>query len=335
MSTSAKIRASFKGRCMLASKDFDLVTGGAGFIGSHLCEALLASGRNVRIVDDFSTGRMENLNPLLSDFRDRLDVVKLDIRDRAGLSRRMRGVGRVFHLAAMTSVEESVQKPDKINDINVNGTLSVLMAAREAGVEKLVFASSTAVYGNSAELPKAEHMPAGPASPYAVTKLAGELYCKIFSEIYGLPTLSLRFFNVFGPRQDPRSPYAAVIPRFMERILTGFPPIIYGDGEQTRDFVFVKDVARANLAAASSEASGLSLNVASGNSYSLLELVEVLGKIHGGAIDPVYENGRSGEVRHSAASIELIRETIGFSPTVNLEEGLTRTLSWFSGRLNA
>lgn len=312
------------------SGTFDLVTGGAGFIGSHLCEALLESGRRVKIVDDFSTGKRENLLHFLDRFADRLEVSELDIRDRTGLSDVMAGVERVFHLAAMTSVEESVQKPDKVNSINVDGTLSVLMAARQGLAKKLVFASSTAVYGNSPELPKTEAMSVEPASPYAVTKFAGELYCKIFSEIYGLPTVSLRFFNVFGPRQDPQSPYAAVVPKFMERVLRGIPPVIYGDGGQTRDFVFVKDIVAANIAAASSEVSGLSLNIASGKSYSLIELLQILGHIHGQPIEPIHEDGRSGEVRHSQASIDLAREKIGFSPVVNLEEGLRQTLVWFS-----
>lgn len=313
------------------SAPFDVVTGGAGFIGSHLVEALLARGGDVKVIDDFSTGKRENLERATGGSSGRLAVNEVDVRDSGCLKEAMKGVRHVFHLAAMTSVEESVRDPLKMNSVNLDGTLAVLNAAREAGAEKLVFASSTAVYGDSAELPKRETGQLMPLSPYAVSKLAGELYCGVFSTLYQLPTVCLRFFNVYGPRQDPRSQYAAVVPRFIDRVLKGLPPVIFGDGGQTRDFVYVEDVVAANLLAVESDATGVSLNVATGRSVDLKKLAAELNAISGSELAPVHEAARSGEVRHSAASIDLARERIGFSPRVSLRDGLRMTFEWFRG----
>ncbi len=309
------------------SQPFDVVTGGAGFIGSHLVEALLSRGGRVKVIDDFSTGKRENLPTSATDGR--LETVEADIRDGRRLNASLSGARHVFHLAAMTSVEESVRDPLKMNSVNLDGTLTALEAARRAGAKKFVFASSTAVYGDTEEQPKHETGRLAPLSPYAVSKLAGELYCQVFSSLYQLPTICLRFFNVYGPRQDPRSQYAAVVPRFIDRILRGLPPVIFGDGGQTRDFVYVGDVVAANLLASETEASGVSLNVASGRSVDLKELAKLLRTIGQVDLEPVHEAARRGEVRHSAASIDLARERIGFSPEVSLRDGLGRTFEWF------
>lgn len=312
------------------AEPFDAVTGGAGFIGSHLAEALLARGGKVRVIDDFSTGKRENLNAALGgDAQGRLEVVEADVRQGDRLKDILDGVRRVFHLAAMTSVEESVRDPLKMNSVNLDGTLAVLEAAKRAGAEKLVFASSTAVYGDSEELPKRETGQLKPLSPYAVTKLAGELYCQVFSSLYAFPTVCLRFFNVYGPRQDPSSQYAAVVPRFIDRILRGLPPVIFGDGLQTRDFVHVRDVVAACLLASESAATGVSLNVASGRSVDLRELAAHLNAISKVDLPPVHQEARQGEVRHSSASIVLARELIGYAPQVSLKDGLATTLNWF------
>ncbi len=286
-------------------------------------------GRRLRVIDNLSTGKRENLGERESES---WELIEHDIREPAGLARALGGVDRVFHLAAMTSVEESVQKPEKAHAINVGGTLNVLSAARQAGANKLIFASSTAVYGNSEKCPTEETDPFAPCSPYAASKAAGELYCRVYSELYGLPTVCLRYFNVFGPRQDPASPYAAVIPRFVDRILAGKRPIIYGDGEQTRDFVFVGDVVAANLKAAESEARSVSLNVATGRRISLNELAVMINELAGAQLKPVYEPAREGEIRHSEALVERARETIGFEAQVPIREGLKRTIEWFARR---
>jgi UDP-glucose 4-epimerase len=226
-------------------------------------------------------------------------------------------------------VQKSVEDPLEANSVNLEGTLKVFLAAKEAGVRKVVFASSTAVYGNSEELPKREAMTPQPVSPYAAAKYGGEIYGRIFSTLYDLPVVCLRYFNVFGPRQDPSSEYAAVIPKFVSRMLNGKRPVIYGDGGQTRDFVFVEDVARANLLAAESNAAGLALNIAAGQRYSLNNLVAILGKVLDLDFQPVYEPARLGEVRDSQADISLANRTIGYVPAVTLHEGLRRTAAWF------
>lgn len=307
----------------------DVVTGGAGFIGSHICEELLRRGGRVRVVDDLSTGKREHLSRLEQMFPDRCRLFVEDIRDQERLKRILEGAESVYHQAAVTSVEQSVRDPRAAQAVNLDGTLSVLLAARESGVRKVVFASSTAVYGNSGELPKRESMAPAPLSPYAVTKLCGELYCRVFSQLSDLPTICLRYFNVFGPRQDPESDYAAVIPRFITRMLSGKAPCIYGDGGQSRDFVFVDDVVRANLLAAESSVEGVSLNVASGARFTINQLVQVLNEILGTDFEPMYLEGRLGEVRHSEADVSLAQETLGFTSQVVFAEGLSRTVEWF------
>ncbi|MEE8348848.1 MAG: SDR family oxidoreductase [Acidobacteriota bacterium] len=307
----------------------DVVTGGAGFIGSHLSQALVQQGRQVRVVDNFSTGRLENLADLLSQYPDQCQVYRQDIRQLDELKRVFEGVATVYHQAALTSVQQSVEDPLEYNSVNVEGTLKVLLAARDAGVQKVVFATSTAVYGNSEILPKHEGMTVEPVSPYAVTKYLGEVYGQVFSDIYQLPTLGLRYFNVFGPRQDPQSDYAAVVPRFITRALSGKDPIIFGDGEQSRDFIFVEDVVAANLKAAQSEVGGKSLNVACGQPFTLNQLVEVLGSIVGRRLNVDYQSARPAEVRHSVADVSQAREFIGFEAAISLADGLGRTVRWF------
>ncbi len=308
---------------------FDVVTGGAGFIGSHLCRALVKQGRRVRVVDNFLTGRNENLADLLEQHPDQCEVHRQDIRQVEELKTVFEGAEAVYHQAALTSVQQSVEDPLECNSVNVDGTLKVMQAARDVGVKKVVFATSTAVYGNSEILPKHEEMIPEPVSPYAVTKYIGEVYGQVFSQIYELPTLGLRYFNVFGPSQDPNSEYAAVVPRFITRALAGKDPIIFGDGEQSRDFVFVEDVVAANLKAAQSDVEGKSVNVASGQQFTLNQLVEVLGEIVDRQLKPQYQPPRPAEVRHSVADVSLARELIGFESKTSLAEGLRRTVQWF------
>jgi len=311
-------------------RGIQVVTGGAGFIGSHICQILLKRGDRVRILDNFSSGKIANIEPFRTEYPGQLQVCKGDIRDPVTLAQVMEGATTVFHQAAMVSVQESVENPLEANSVNLEGTLKVFQAAKEAGVRKLVFASSTAVYGSSEELPKRETMAAQPLSPYAAAKYGSEIYGRIFSTLYRLPVVSLRYFNVFGPRQDPTSEYAAVIPKFISRMLEGKRPVIFGDGEQTRDFVFVEDVARANLLAAEAdEAGGLALNIATGQRYSLNDLVVILDEILGLDFHPVYEPARLGEVRDSQADILLANKTIGFVPEVAVRDGLRRTVEWF------
>lgn len=303
----------------------DAVIGGAGFIGSHISRRLLAEGRRVRIIDNFSTGKKSNI----ADLAGRCEVLEVDIRNESALDEALQGVEFVFHQGALPSVARSIENPSESNSVNVQGTLNVLLSARKSGVRKVVFASSSSVYGNSPTLPKIEDMKANPLSPYALTKYSGELYCKIFSEIYGLPTVSLRYFNVFGPFQDPKSEYAAVIPRFITRMLAGQAPIVFGDGEQSRDFTFIENVVKANLLAARSSASGIAVNIACGGRFTLNQLIENLKVIIGCGAEPLYQDPRPGDVRHSEAAIELAGEMIGYRPAVPFLEGLERTVQWF------
>ncbi len=310
-------------------RGIQVVTGGAGFIGSHICRLLLKRGDRVRVLDNFSSGKMANIEAFGHEYPGQLEVVEGDIRDLRTLREAMEKAATVFHEAAIVSVQKSVEDPLEVNSVNLEGTLKVLQAAREAGVRKLVLASSTSVYGSSEELPKRETMAVEPLSPYAASKYAGEIYGKIFSTLYRLPVVCLRYFNVFGPGQDPTSEYAAVIPKFISRMLEGKRPVIYGDGGQTRDFVFVEDVARANLLAADSGAAGLALNIAAGQRYSLNNLVVILDELLGLDFQPVYEPARLGEVRDSQADISLANRTIGYLPEFTLRQGLERTASWF------
>ncbi len=302
-----------------------LVTGGAGFIGANLVESLLRAGIAVRVLDNLTTGRSSNID----EFRSDIEFIEGDIRDLSTLESAMDGVDVVFHEAALPSVPRSLADPILCNEVNVGGTLNVLIAARAAGVGRLVYASSSSVYGDTPALPKVESMAPLPLSPYAVSKLAGERYCHAFTSSFGLPTISLRYFNVFGPRQDPDSTYAAVVPKFISAMAEGRQPIIYGDGKQCRDFTFVDDVVEANLIASKADAavSGC-FNVAPGNRTSLLELVGKLNRILGTAIDPVHEPARKGDIRDSQAGVGLIREMLGFTPSFTLENGLQRTIEY-------
>lgn len=306
-----------------------LVTGGAGFIGSHLVEALVARGHRVRVLDNFSTGDPANLSGVCGS----IDLVEGDITDLETVRSAVRGAEIVFHQAALASVPRSVADPIATHRACVDGTLHVLLAAKEAGVRRVVYAASSSAYGNSDRLPKCETDPTAPLSPYAVAKLAGEQYCAAFSEVYGLETVRLRYFNVFGPRQTPDSPYAAVIPLFLRALTRGERPLIYGDGGQSRDFTFVDDVVQANLLAA--EAPGVSgrvFNVACGRRTSLLDLLGHLNALLGTEIAAVHTDPRPGDVRHSQADIGRARELLGYRPTTDIPSGLRRCLDWWRGR---
>jgi UDP-glucose 4-epimerase len=306
-----------------------LVTGGAGFIGSHLVEGLLHDGHTVRVLDNFSTGSIENLAGL----QDRVEIITGDITDFAAVRQAMRGVQLVFHQAALASVPRSVADPLATHRACVDGTLHVLLAARDAGVRRVVYAASSSAYGNSVRLPKRETDPTAPLSPYAVAKLAGEHYCAAFTEVYGLETVRLRYFNVFGPRQTPDSPYAAVIPLFIQALTTGQSPMIHGGGEQSRDFTYVADVVQANrLAAIAPGASGKVYNVACGRRTSLLQLVAHLNSLLGTNIPPTHGPERVGDVKHSQADIERAQADLGYQPTTDMATGLTRCLEWWEER---
>ena len=306
-----------------------LVTGGAGFIGSNIVEALVARGTSVRVLDDLSNGREENLAP----FSDRVDFVRGDLRDRGAVRACMRGVEVVLHLGALGSVKRSVEDPLTSNEVNVTGTLNVLAAAKDAGVRRVVFSSSSSVYGENPTLPKREDLPCLPISPYAVSKLAAESYARVFARLYDLETVCLRYFNVFGPRQRPDSPYAAVIPLFMQCALDARPVTIYGDGLQSRDFTYVSNVVRANLAAADAAGvSGRVFNIACAERYSVLDIVSILGEAIGRHVDVVHEEARIGDVRHSQADVSAAQQALGYSVEVGLREGLARTWDAFCQR---
>lgn len=303
-----------------------VVTGGAGFIGSHLVEALLARGDEVVVLDDFSTGRRANLEP----FAARIELVEGSITDPGVCARAMAGADHAFHQAALGSVPRSVADPVTTHDVNLTGTLNVLVAARDAGVRRVVYAASSSAYGDTPVLPKHEGMAPLPRSPYAVTKLAGEEYCRAFHASYGLETVALRYFNVFGARQDPASRYAAVIPLFFAAALEGRPPEIFGDGEQTRDFTHVDNVVRANFLALEAPAAALGevFNVGCGGRISINQLWQGIRDIVGADVEPVYLEPRAGDVRDSLASLEKARSLLGYEPEVGLEEGLRRTADW-------
>lgn len=303
-----------------------LVTGGAGFIGSHIVRALTDAGSKVRVLDDLSSGRAENLAGLDVEF------VRGDICDAAIVAQAVRGVRAVCHHAAMISVPRSVEDPLGSHRINVEGTLNLLEAARRAGAPRFVLASSAAIYGDEPSLPKTEQSPQRPQSPYALHKLIGEGYLKLYHDLYGMDTLSLRYFNVYGSRQDPASPYAAVIPLFIDALREGRRPTVYGDGKQTRDFVYVDDVARANLAALTvPDPDGRVVNVAGGRRIDLLELLDTLGEIFTVSPAPLFAPARLGDVRHSVAAVDAAAELLNFRPTVSLREGLAATVAWSRG----
>lgn len=303
-----------------------LVTGGAGFIGSHLVERLLSDGHEVAVLDDFSTGFRENLRPFAGQF----ELIEASILDVDAVTRAAAGADFVLHEAALGSVPRSVEDPVTTHNVNTTGTLNVLMAARDSGVRRLIFAASSSAYGDTTELPKHEMMYPRPLSPYAASKLTAEHYLAAFSATYGLETVALRYFNVFGPRQDPNSQYAAVIPRFVAAALNNEAPIIFGDGEQTRDFTFVSNVVDANLRACVAPGiSGQVFNIGGGGRISLNELWSRIRDLTGTTAAPVHADARAGDVRDSLASMDKTKKLLGFVPAVSVAEGLARTVDAF------
>ena len=303
-----------------------LITGGAGFIGSNIVETLLNRGDQPRVLDDFSTGKRENLDAFKND----IEIIEGDIRDYATVEKAVVGIDFVLHQAALPSVPRSVAQPLLSNAVNIDGTLNVLEASRQAKVNKFVLASSSSVYGESEELPKHEDMIPGPLSPYAISKLTGEHYARVFYQLYGLPTVSLRYFNVFGPRQDPGSEYSAVIPKFITALANGQQPTVYGDGEQSRDFTYIDNTVDGNiLAAESPDMAGEVYNCACGSRFTLNELLNRLRNILGVDIEAIYTDPRPGDIKHSFAAIEKITQ-YGFKPTVDFDEGLRRTVEFFT-----
>ncbi len=302
-----------------------IVTGGAGFIGSNLTKQLVADGHTVTVIDNLSTGNKKNIESLITQIK----FVEGSILDLPLLQDLFQEQDVVFHEAALPSVGRSLADPKTTTEVNINGTLNVLIAARDCGIKKVVFASSSSVYGDTKVLPKVETMTPQPKSPYALTKYTDELYCQMFSKYFGLPTACLRYFNVFGPHQSPKSEYAAVIPRFITAALKNESPTIYGDGEQTRDFTFVKDVVKANiLAAASGVNDGSVMNIACNKNTSLNELLNRINALLKTNVSPRYEEGRVGDVRDSLADITKAHELIGYTPSFTLDDGLAETIDW-------
>jgi nucleoside-diphosphate-sugar epimerase len=302
-----------------------LVTGGAGFIGSHLAEELVRRGESVRVVDNLITGKRHNLSHL-----PRVEFIQGDLADLDVARRAVAGVDYVLHQAAIPSVPRSVQDPVTSNRANIDASLNVLVAARDAGVKRVVYAGSSSAYGNTPTLPKIETMPTAPLSPYALQKLVAEQYCQMFTQLYGLETVTIRYFNVFGPRQDPSSPYSGVISLFISALCEGKPPKIYGDGEQTRDFTYVANVVDGVLRACHANgASGEVINVATGGRISLNQLFRTVRDLVGASIEPVYESVRAGDVRDSQADISKARRILGYEPLVRFEDGLKKTVEWY------
>ena len=304
-----------------------LITGGAGFIGSNIAEHLVGQGRSVRVFDNFSTGKRANVQ----SFAPKAEIVEGDLCDPKSVQEAVKGVRYVLHLGAIPSVPRSVENPQATNEANITGTLNLLVAARDAGVKRVVFTSSSSVYGDTPTLPKREDMPPSPLSPYAIHKITGEYYAGVFWRLYGLETLSLRYFNVFGPRQDPQSQYAAVIPRFITAILRDQSPVIFGDGTQSRDFSHVENVIHANLLAceAPKEALGQSFNIACGGRISLLDLVATVNKILGKNVKPKLDPPRPGDILHSQADIAKAERLLGWKPVVTFSEGIAKTVAWY------
>jgi len=304
-----------------------LVTGGAGFIGSNLVGRLLQNGEKVRVIDNLATGKIENIQPFL----DKTEFVHGDIRYLNTVMEAMKDVDYVLHQAALPSVPRSVETPLESNDVNTNGTLNLLYAAKESGVKRFVYAASSSAYGESPTLPKVETMQTSPLSPYAVNKLAGEYNCKAFYNVYGLETVAIRYFNIYGPRQDPNSYYSAVIPKFIKMMLMGIAPTIHGDGEQSRDFTYIENVLNANLLAckAAKKACGKVMNIACGERITLNKLVNELKKLLNVDIKAVHGNPRPGDIKDSLADVNLAKELIGYEPKILVDEGLKRTVEWF------
>ncbi|GAW93295.1 hypothetical protein KKC1_24320 [Calderihabitans maritimus] len=307
-----------------------LVTGGAGFIGSHIVEALLREGFFVRVLDNFSTGSVANLRHCRED----VELIVGDVRDLATVQKAVRGMDFVLHQAALPSVPRSVANPRESNDNNVTGTLNVLVAAREAGVRRVIYASSSSVYGETPQLPKEESMQPLPLSPYAVSKYTGELYCRVFYTLYGLETISLRYFNVFGPRQNPDSQYAPVIPKFVTAMLEDRSPVIFGDGLQSRDFTYIDNVVKANLLACrAKKTAGEAVNIACGMQINLNQVVAELNRLLGKNIPAIYSEPRPGDVKHSYADISRACELLNYRPETSFRQGLEYTVQWFRQQL--
>jgi UDP-glucose 4-epimerase len=306
-----------------------IVTGGAGFIGSHVAEVLVKKGHSVRIMDNFSTGKRDNI----ALFKDGIELIEADIRDFEACRKAVKGMDCVLHQAALTSVPLSIEDPLSTNEVNITGTLNLLLASREAKIKRFVFASSAAVYGDDPRLPKEESMEGVPLSPYAASKQVGETYCQVFCKLYNLPTVRLRYFNIFGPRQDPSSQYASVIPNFIEKMIKGKNPVIFGDGEQSRDFLYVSNVAEANiLASKTGEASGEVFNIAAGEKITIHSLVHCINEVLDKEIKPSYSEPRSGDIKLSFADISRARKMLKYEPSVSFKEGLRKTVSWYKER---
>jgi nucleoside-diphosphate-sugar epimerase len=309
-----------------------LVTGGAGFIGSNIVDELVRRGQTVVVFDDLSSGKESNLTQVRSKIELRIG----NIGDLAALNAAAKGANYIIHLAARTSVPRSVAEPVETNRVNIDGTLNVLVAARDAKVKRVVFAASSAAYGETPTLPKVETMPVDPISPYGVTKVVGELYARVFTRAYGLETACIRYFNVFGPRQDPTSQYSGVLSRFMLAAIEGQPPVVFGDGEQSRDFTYVENVVQQTLLACEADgASGLVFNGGTGVQSKLNDVLRLLEKLSGKKLDAKYEPPRAGDIKDSLADINLARKILGYSPSVNFEEGLARTWAWYSSNYPA
>jgi nucleoside-diphosphate-sugar epimerase len=306
-----------------------LVTGGAGFIGSNIVAELVSRKEKVRVLDNFSTGRRENLLPFL----DKIELIEGDLTDLETTREAVEGMDFVLHQGALPSIPRSIEHPIGSNNANVCGTLNLLVASKDAKVKRIVYASSSSVYGNSSKLPKVEIMNPAPFSPYAVSKLAGEYYCQVFYRIYHLEVVILRYFNVFGINQYPNSPYSGVIPKFVSLMLDGKSPVIFGDGLQSRDFTFVSNVVKANLKAIESDsAAGEIINIASGHAYSLLDLMAKINSILGEEIKPIFDSPKIGEIRHSLADITKAKEIFNYSPEIDFEEGLEKMVRWMRSK---
>lgn len=307
-----------------------LVTGGAGFIGSHLVHRFLEDGHSVRVLDNLSTGRKARLDDVISQ----IEFIEGDLCSETDCTRAVSEIDVVFHEAALPSVPRSVEDPVAFHTNNIDGTFRLLLAARDAGCRRVVYAASSSAYGDQPELPKHERMLPRPESPYALNKLTGEHYASVFYKSYGLQTISLRYFNVFGPQQDPASEYAAAIPAFFRELLSGRQPVVYGDGLQTRDFTYIDNVVLANrLAAEAPHTHGECVNIATGESISINDVIATINRLLGTTIEPRYEPVRAGDVKHSLADIQLAKELIGYQPTVHFEDGLRRSLDWYRQNL--